>query len=99
MRARHQDVKLSLAVYGRSYTFNPETRSRAPGFHIASPPFNYSQLKVLYATGCKVPHSRNVLATSGNARAMLICSSSYAIRGFPAILFFCILGRLLRKSH
>ena len=47
MRARVFKM-LSLAVYGRSYTLNPEILSRAPGFHIASPdPFKYSQLKVL----------------------------------------------------
>ena len=35
-----------------------------------------------------MPHCRNVLVTSGNVRAMLICWSSYAIRGFPFILLF-----------
>ena len=35
-----------------------------------------------------MPHSRNVLVTSGNVRAMLICSSCYAIRGFSYILLF-----------
>ena len=35
-----------------------------------------------------MPHSRNVLVTSGSVRVMLICSSSYAIRGFSYILLF-----------
>ena len=35
-----------------------------------------------------MPHNRNVLVTGGNVRAMLICSSSYAVRGFPYILLF-----------
>ena len=38
-----------------------------------------------------MPHSRNVLVTGCNVRAMLICSSSYAVRGFSYILLlaFC----------
>ena len=35
-----------------------------------------------------MPRSRNVLFAGGNGRAMLICASSYAIRGFSYILLF-----------
>ena len=38
-----------------------------------------------------MPKGGNVLVTRGNVRAMLICASSYAIRGFSYILLlaFC----------
>ena len=86
---RAHNVKLNLAVYGGFNTFDPVTFSHAPGFKIvSSDPFDDSQLKVFKTTCSKMPHCGNILVSGGNVRAMLVCTSSYTVRGFTYILLF-----------